>query len=195
MTLRPFFRWIALLLAVPLAGLPAAPKEKARQETLILFEQRRVAIAVPEGFVFASNKDERGLISAHLADPKDKISLQISFMPDRDGEYATARARKELMVQSFQQYVSGSVEGAMQFEELEPRAGGGTFCVFTDASLVGKTKFPPGEYLNSTTGIKSWRGCFAVFTLLSNDTKSDEYVAAMKILRDSIAELPLTPLL
>ncbi|MCX6952155.1 MAG: hypothetical protein NTV51_08305 [Verrucomicrobia bacterium] len=193
MNFRAVFRLIALLLALPLGGLLAA-KEKARDETLILFEQRRVAIAVPEGFVFTSNKDEQGFITARLNDPKDKVSLQISFLPDSEGEYATARGRKELMVKSFQQLVSGSVEQAMQFEELEPRSGAGTYCIFTDSALVGKTKYPPGEYLNSTAGIKSWRGCFVVFTLLSNDTKSDEYRAAMKVLRDSLAELPLTPL-
>jgi len=194
MNLRAAYRLIALLVALPLAGTLVA-KEKARDETLILFEQRRVAIAVPAGFVFTSNKDEQGFITARLNDPKNKVTLQISFLPDSEGEYTTARGRKELMVKSFQQFVTGSVEQAMQFEELEPRAGAGTFCVFTDSSLVGKTKLPPGEYLNSTAGIKSWRGCFAVFTLMSNDTKSDEYRAAMKVLRESLSELPLTPLL
>lgn len=194
MSLRIIFRLVALLVGLPLAGALVA-KEKARDETLILFEQRRVAIAVPVGFVFTSNKDEQGFITARLSDPKDKVSLQISFLPDSEGEYSTARGRKELMVKSFQQFVTGSVEQAMQFEELEPRTGAGTFCVFTDSSLVGKAKLPPGEYLNSTAGIKSWRGCFAVFTLMSNDTKSDEYRAAMKVLRESLSELPLTPLL
>lgn len=186
---------LALLLLLPLTGAPATAREKAREEILVLFGQRRVALAVPDGFMFSSDKDERGMITAKITDPKEKISLQLSFLPDADGDFATARGRKEFMAQSFQQYVTGSVEQAMQFEELEPRAGAGTFCVFTDASLVGKTKLPPGEYLNSTTGIKAWPGCFAIFTLLSNDTTSHEYRAAMKVLRESLVERPLTPLL
>ena len=186
---------LALLLVLSPAGSPAATNDKAREEVLVLFGQRRVALAVPPGFVFSSHKDERGLITANLTDPKEKITLQISFLPDPDGEFATPRGRKELMVQSFQQFVSGSVEQAMRFEELEPRTGAGTYCVFTDAALVGQAKLPPGDYLHSTTGVKAWRGCLAVFTLMSNTTTSDEYRAAMKLLRESLVEQPLTPLL
>ena len=143
MNLRLAPAWLALLLALPCAAALAAPKEKARDELLVLFGQRRVTLAVPAGFVFSSDKDERGLITARLADPKEKITLEISFLPDTDGEAATPRGRKEFLVQTFQRYVAASVEQAMQFEELEPRAGAGTYCVFTDQDLVGKTKLPP----------------------------------------------------
>ncbi len=177
-----------------LVSLAASAKEPAREETLLLFQQRRVSVSVPEGFIYSSGKDERGIITAKLSDPKERITLQISFLPDTDGDIATSRGRKEFMAKTFQLYVDGSVEQAMQFEELEPRTGHGTFCVFTDASLVGKSKLPPGEFLNSTTGIKAWGGCMAVFTLLSNGTTSDEYRAAMKLLRESVYEKP-TPLL
>lgn len=186
---------LGLMFLLSLAATGAAPKDKGREETLILFEQRRVSFAVPEGYSLASNKDEHGLITARLTDPKEKISLQVTFFPDREGTCSTARGRKEFMVESFQQFVSGSVEQSMRFEELSPKFGAGTYCVFTDSALIGKDKYPPGEYLNSTTGVKSWPGCFAVFTLLSNDTKSSEYLAALKVLRESLAEQPLTPLL
>jgi hypothetical protein len=84
--------------------------------------------------------------------------------------------------------VEGSVEKAMQFEELDPKVGAGTYCVFTDANLVGKAKLPPGEFLHSTTGLKAWPGVVAVFTLLSNDTTSHEYTSVMKMLRTSVEE-------
>lgn len=187
-------RFVALLLATLFALSGTAPaKEKAREEILMIFNQRRVAIAVPEGFVYSSEKDERGLITARLADPKDKVNLHISFVPDLNDECSTTRGRKEFMVQSFQQYVTGSVEQGMRFEELDPGAGAGTYCVFTDSSLVGKDKIPKGEYLNSTAGIKAWGGCLAIFTLFSNDTKSDEYRTIMKLLRESVVEKPFSP--
>ena len=172
----------------------AAPKETAREETLLLFGQRRVTLTVPAGFIYSSGKNERGLITTQLTDSTETIMLQISFLPDDNGEFASSRGRKEFMVETFQPYVAGSVERAMQFEELEPRSGGGTYCVFTDAKLVGKTNFPPGEFLNSTTGVKSWRGCIAVFTLMSNNTTSEEYRTAIRLLRESLNEPPLTPL-
>ena len=53
-----------------------------------------------------------------------------------------------------------------------------------------KLPVPPGDYLKVTTGLKAWSGCFFIFTLLSNETASDEYQAAMKLLRQSFEELP-----
>jgi hypothetical protein len=188
-------RWLAVA-ACSVAAVFAigTPKGQDREEILVLFEQRRVALAVPAGFVFSSGKGENGIITARLSDPKETVSLQISFLPDPSGGFSSARKRKEFIAQSFQHYVAGSVEQAMRFEELESRAGAGTYCVFTDASLAGKTKFPPNEYLHSTTGIKAWRGCFAVFTILSNSITSPEYVTVMNVVSESLKELPLTPL-
>ena len=180
-----------LLACALLSTITAFAKEPAREETLHLFQQRRVTVAVPAGFIYSSGKDERGIITAKLTDAKERIALQISFLPEPDGDVATARGRKEFMARTFQLYVGGSVEQAMQFEELEPRTGAGTFCVFTDAALVGQAKLPPGEFLNSTTGLKVWNGCMAVFTLFSNGTSSDEYRAAMTLLRESVAEKPV----
>ena len=181
-----FMRFLLFLGFFAAAG--AAPK--IQEETVFIFQNRRVTIAVPEGLGFASSKDDRGLISAKLGHPKAKISLEITFRPDPDGAFATARSRKEFMNEIFHVYVDNSTEKAMQFEELEPRVGAGTYCVFTDASLVGKKKLPPGEYLHSTTGLKTWPGVVAIFSLFSNDTKSKEYQALMTMLRESIAEKP-----
>ena len=46
---------LAVLLALPFAAALAAPKEKARDEVLVLFGQRRVTLAVPAGFRFSSD--------------------------------------------------------------------------------------------------------------------------------------------
>ena len=78
-------------------------------------------------------------------------------------------------------------QSLLQFEELDPRVGSGTYCVFTDARMVGK-KIPRGEYLQTTTGLKAWPGVVAVFTLFSNDTTSPEYREVMTMLRESVTE-------
>ena len=168
---------------------PAAAT-KSLEETIFLFENRKVAIAVPDGFGFASSKDDRGLITVRLADPKDKVSLQMTFLPDGEGRFASARGRKEFIHENFQEYVGPSVEKAMQFEELDPKEGAGTYCMFTDASLVGKSKLPPGEFQNSTTGMKAWPGVVAVFTVMSNGTTTREYQAVLAMLRESVRERP-----
>ena len=167
--------------------------KRAQEETVFLFENRRVMFDVPQGFGFASSKDDRGLITVRIADRKERVNLQITFLPDSEGQFGSARARKEFIHENFQEYLAGSSEKVMEFEELDPRQGAGTYCVFTDASLVGRSKVPPGEYLNSTTGVKAWPGVLAVFTLLSNGTQTKEYESVMTMLRESVQEKP-TPL-
>jgi len=163
-----------------------------RDETVFLFQNRQVTIAVPDKLGFASNKNDRGIISVRLGHPREKISLEIAFLPDPDGRFLTARNRKEFMNETFQDYLADSVEKAMQFEELDPRIGAGTFCIFTDAALVGRASLPRGEYRQTTTGLKAWPGVVAVFTLFSNDTTSREYRAVMGMLRDSVIEASTT---
>jgi hypothetical protein len=175
-----------LLLALVCSTLSAAPKN--REEAVFIFQNRKVAVAVPEGLGFQSSKDERGIVSFRLGHPKDKLSLQVSFLPDPDARFSSARSRKEFINDTFHDYLPESVEKAMQFEELDPKVGAGTYCVFTDASLVGKPNLPRGEYLQTTTGVKAWPGVVAVFTLFSNETTSKEYRAVMSMLRDSVEE-------
>jgi hypothetical protein len=169
-----------------LAAAVAAPK--THDETVFLFENRKVVIAVPPGFGFASSKDDHGMLNVKVADRKERAMLQLTFLPDPDARFTSSWNRKELMNENFRDHVPDSVEKAMQFVELDPRTGMGTYCVFTDASLVGKTKLPPGEYLNATTGVKAWPGVVVVFSLVSNDTTSKEYKSLLAVLRDSVDE-------
>jgi hypothetical protein len=183
----PIRWWFAVVLGATVA---CAATAKTHEETVFLFENRKVEIAVPDGFGIASSKDDNGLMTVRVADRKEKVSLQITFAPDPESRFAAERDRKERMVALFHDYVESSVEKAMQFEELGPRIGAGTFCIFTDASLAGKAKPPPGEFLNYTAGLKAWPGVVAIFTLFSNDTKSKEYLGLMEVMRDSVQEQP-----
>lgn len=182
--------WVSFLLLFPLllAAVSAAPP--GQDETVFIFQNRRITITVPAGLGFASSRDDRGVITVRIGHPKEKVSLELTFLPDPDGRFATARGRKEFLNETFHAYVASSVEKAMQFEELDPRAGAGTYCVFTDANLVGRAKLPAGEFLHSTTGLKAWSGVGAVFTLFSNETQSKEYQSLMTMLRESVAEKP-----
>lgn len=172
-----------------LAGLLGAGAAKVRQETLFLFENRQVAFAMPAGFGFATSKNEQGIFTVLIADRKDRAALQMTFLPDPQGRFGAARSRRELIFENFQHFVDASVEKTMQFEELEPRTGTGTYCVFTDAALAGKTKVPPHSYLRSVAGVKAWPGVVAVFTLQSNGTATKEHQLLMSMLRESVQEI------
>ena len=184
-----------LRLALLTLAFAAPALAKPQEQTVFLFENRRIVLLVPDGFGFASSKDQQGLMNVEIAHPKDKVRLTITFVPDPEQTFGSARTRKEFINEQFSEFVGNSVEKAMQFEELEPKHGVGTFCVFTDANLVGKAKLPPGEYLHFVSGVKAWPGVAAVFRLLSNDTHSKEYQAIMTMLRDSVEERSLSPLL
>ncbi len=181
-----------ILLQLLLVGVlaPVAPGFAAaqRQESVLLFESRKVAVAVPPGFTLVRQQDETGLTSLNLADAPGMVSVNLVFVPDPEGLTLQARARRERLFELFGGYVEDSVEKAMRFEELEPRSGAGTYCVFTDASLVGRTNLPAGEYRHLTAGLKVWRGVMVVFRLFSNETSSAEYQAVLKLLRSSVEE-------
>ena len=181
--------WSRIVLALGvLATAGGAALRNDREESLLVFENRKISILVPQLFSYDVGKTEAGLAAIRIADPKERLSVDLTILPDPEGMFMNARARKEKMVELFQQYVESSVEKAMQFEELEPRMGAGTYCVFTDAALVGKTTLPPGEFHHLTVGVKAWPGVLVIFRAFSNDTKSDDYQAVMKMFRQSVEE-------
>lgn len=176
---RPFRCLAALLLGFAVIG------SRAAEESFPLYEGQHITISVPEGFTY-SRSFENGVVTARLTDTKQLTSLEISFVPDPRNRFAAPRARREFMFQNFQHFVAGSVENEMRLEESTSGDRSLTLCVFTDASLVGKTEIPRGEYLNATTGLKVWPGAAAYFTLLSHDTRSADYQSALNIVTEGV---------
>ncbi len=175
-----------LLMIWPAAG--AIGAEFDREETLVLFENRRVVVGVPDGFVFASGRDNIGVVRVQMHNAKENVSVELSFLPDLEERFADGYERNRFLYESFNEFAESSVEKAMQFEDLRPKVGAGTYCIFTDAKLVGQTKLPPGEYLHATKGVKVWPGVLVIFSIFSNETKSDDFRSSLSVLRDSVAE-------
>lgn len=190
--MRPPLKPLALLLLLPLAGLVAKEKPTDREESLILAGNHRVVISVPAGYIYSSGRDDNGVLMARITDAKEKVSLQVQFLPDPEGRFATEQSQMDYLARACQQYAEGSVEKGYNFTTLASHHGTGTYCMFTDASLVDREP-PKGEVRNVTTGVKSWSGWFCVFTLLSNDTTSKEYQTAIHLLKESLEEVPAPP--
>ncbi len=184
--MKPSFLCCLLLMIWPAVGVLGA--EFDREETLVLFEGRRVVVAVPHGFVFASGRDNIGVVRVRMHNAKENVSVELSFLPDLEERFADGYERNRFMYESFNAFAESSVEKAMQFEDLRPKVGAGTYCIFTDTKLVGQTTFPPGEYLHATKGVKVWPGVLVVFSIFSNETKSDDFQAALAVLRESVTE-------
>ena len=177
---------LVLLAVVPMAALLRA---KDDGENIILFQNHRISIAVPRGLIYSSGRDDDGTIMAKIIDAKETNQLQVSFRSDPASQLGTERQQIDFLAQVCQRYAEGSVERRYDFKPLEPHSGTGTYCTFTDASLVGTTP-PKGEFLHVTTGVKVWPGWVIVFTLLSNDNASKEYQMLLAVLKDSFEEKP-----
>ncbi len=171
-----------------LGALAACATLSAREETLVPFQDRQVRVTVPDTYLFAAGRTESGILTVKINDPLHRIDLVVSFFPDATGRMATDDGQRGFVADASRQFAEGSVEMSYDFQELKPRAGAGLYCVFTDATLVRKLPLPPGEYLKVTSGVKAWPGCFILFTLLSNDTTSGEYQAALKLIQESFEE-------
>jgi len=175
--------------------LAAGESASAKEETFVIFDERKIVIDVPDGYLYSSGFDPNGAVVAKLADAKKTISLEVVFVPDARARLGTEDSQKDFVAEQFQQYAEGSVEKSYEFVNFKSRSSSGLYCAFTDVSLVGKTP-PPNEFLHVTVGVKAWAGCAAIFTLFSQDTTSKEYSAVLKLIKDSLEEKkPLGPTL
>ncbi len=190
MTRRRHPRRLAFAAGLLLAPV-VVPAAAQREEILELAPGRRVTLAVPPGFAVERPADPAAPPELRLRDAAGTVSLDLAFLPDPEGRAATPRARRERLVELFEEHVAASVEQAMRFEELEPRRGAGTWCLFTDRALVGRAELPPNEYRLLAVGVKAWPGVMVVFRLFSQDAESPAHRAAWAVLRESVEERPV----
>lgn len=166
-----------------------APTASAAQpRTITIFQQRQIAIPVPDGWTFADSRDDKtGVQTVTLKDRSGEIELSVSFFPDQANRLSTKAGLEKQMRTLFAEYVAGSVEGKMNLTFRETADGIMGHAVFTDRELAGH-EIPKDQRLNSTTGLRSWSGVYAFFTLLSNQTKSDAYATALELVRSGMQE-------
>ncbi len=169
---------------------------QAREELLPIANGRTLTVHVPDGFSYNTGANAQGEFGFVLIDHKAGVKMQVMLHADEDGVFKDARARRERLHEEFKGYVEQSREGGMQFEELAPKIGAMTTCLFTDKLLAGKQvgEYPEGEYLHLTVAVKSWPGFVGTVMLFSNDLRAPQHLAAMQVLLASIHEKPV-PLL
>lgn len=81
--------------------------------------------------------------------------------------------------------LSQAKEKDYEIRPLHPTSGSGVFLVFTDSIHKQPQDLPLGEFMNLTAGIKTWRGCFVYFQIMSNDVTSPEYPEAFQLFETS----------
>lgn len=172
----------ALLLALTPAARPLEP------QTVTLFEGRQISVPVPEGWKYEEGQDpHHGIPTVRIEAPKEEIVLEVSFFPDPDGRLASREDLETEARRLFDFYLETSVEKEMRPTSFETPDGLGIYTSFTDSKLDPK-KIPEGEKLISTTGIRSWKGAYMIFTLLTDTTGSSAYKKALELVRSGIRQ-------
>lgn len=180
-------------LALALLGLAGLARGADAAKTLELYGGAKVAVELPAGWKLDSGANPDGLVSARIASADDRVSLQITFFPDLEGRMNSASDQRKLLGQVAESYAADSVEKEPKLLPLRPRFGGGYYCVFTDARLVGAAELPAGEYRHATAGLRTSAGWFGLFTLFSQDTDTDDYRAALDLVRNSFVTSAAAP--
>jgi hypothetical protein len=168
---------------------PLFAQSTGTPKTVTVFEGRQIEIPVPAGWSFESKLDEnRAVQTVELVDPKKEIQLDVSFLPDPDGEMSARKALEEQAKKIFVFYLPQSVEKDMKLDAFDAPGGIGVVTSFTDRTLDPK-HIPEGEKLISTTGIRSWKGVYTIFTLLADSRTSAAYRTALEIARSGLKQV------
>jgi hypothetical protein len=117
----------------------------------------------------------------------NSVSLQITFLPDPEGRFATRETADRAATQANQHYVAGSVEKRLTLTQIVSTNGHGCYATFTDADLADVPHPRPGEFKHVVSGLFVIKKQLATFTLLTNDPKSAEYRQALQIISDGIS--------
>jgi uncharacterized membrane protein YgcG len=162
---------------------------KANERRVSIFQERQISVSVPTGWRLEESRDPRtGIQTLRLVDPRSEIRVDVSFFPDPEDRLVTREGLEAEMRKAFAFYLTGAVEREMKFASLDVTSGIGEYTFFTDRSLSGR-EIPEGERLISTVGIRSWKGAYLIFTLLSNSRDAVPYRLALEFIRTGLKEV------
>jgi hypothetical protein len=123
---------------LPLLALVLLPV-LASAETIDLGTHGTLSVTPPKGWTIAKQKEEDAgyvLVFSPPADVNAQLVLNVVFPPDR--QPLSKEAIQDEALAAGDQWVESSVEKKKVIREMKLSAGYGAYCVFTDASRVGK---------------------------------------------------------
>ncbi|MGE5413310.1 MAG: hypothetical protein ACM3NW_03980 [Syntrophomonadaceae bacterium] len=157
--------------------------------TVTIFEGRQIAVAVPSGWKFDEVLDpHHGSPTVHIQDPQGDVAVVVAFFPDprsrpEDREHLEADARN-----LFQPYLETSVEKDVDLIYFDAPDGAGDYASFTDGELDPRS-VSDAEKLVSTAGLRSMKGVYVLFTVLTSSRESAAYRRALDLVRGELRQV------
>ena len=118
------------------------------------------------------------------------LQVKLAIIADPDGRFSSPEALDELVTMASQQFVANSIEQTPKLSRLATKVGVGAYCTFTDARMVGVATPAAGEFRNVTSGVYVIGKQAVIFTILSNNTTSPDFLAAIDLIAGGISVTP-----
>jgi hypothetical protein len=163
---------------IPLLALLLLPAF-ASAETIDLGTRGALAITVPKGWTLATQKEEDSGVAVTLSPPAGvnaKLLLNVAFVPEPKPVSRDEIQEKVLSV--CDQFVDASVEKKKTLRDFSLTGSAfGSYCIFTDASLVGKAS-KPDEFKVIGVGIIRYSDdVMAAVSIAGDDEKGSDFAA------------------
>lgn len=158
-------------------------------KTVTIFEGRQFSVPVPQDWTFEEKRDpHHGIQSVEVRDPGKEIVLQVTFIPDSSAKLTSREAVEAEARRILEPYLESSVEKEMRLTFFDGPDGMAAYTSFTDSKLDPK-HIPEDEKLISVTGIRTWKGGYFLFTVLTNTTDAPAYKKALEISLSGIRQV------
>lgn len=159
----------------------------APAETVDLGTRGTFSIAVPQGWTLSSHKEEDSGVAITLAPPGNenaKCLINVTFVPEPKPVPKETVDAEVLSV--CDQFVDQSVEKKKVIRDFGVSGGAyGSYCVFTDASLVGKAA-KHDEFKVIGVGIIHFRDdVMAAVSVAGDDEKGADFAAMLAALKSA----------
>lgn len=157
--------------------------------TVTVFEARQFSMPVPHGWTCEESRDaDRGLQTLLLEAPGKEVILQVTFLPDPDGRVSKRSGLEAEARRILAPFLESSVERVIDLTFVDAPDGTSAYGKFTDGKLDPK-HIPEDEKLISVTGLRSWKGAYALFTVLTNSTDSGAFKKALEIATSGLRQV------
>lgn len=122
-------------------------------------------------------------------DPARSVKLAFTVIPDAEKKYATKEQASQLMADTLGSLLEGAVERKLSFTVVDAPGGYEAHSFFTDKSLVEVKEVPKDQWRYITAGVRTFKGAFVFYTLLSNEVDSPARTKALNLVAKELVEV------